>query len=161
MRFLLAHTDHFGVKLKKVKIAIFLCGIYDPNDPISTQINDKRMQNSKSAQQVIPGSTNSRKMTYLCITSSKVIDLGWSWKDHNVNVNHRCHLATPIHVQLFISPTKIPKFASFRRWNGTERKFRLTCPWKSGHRSTRVLGTDYGLKIFRRWDVPNRKCKIV
>ena len=49
------------------------------------------------------------------------------------------------HLSMSISPAKIPKTASFRRWNGTERKFRLTWPWKSGHRSKVIEGT--GLKF--------------
>ena len=55
-------------------------------------------------------------------------------------------------VSMSISPTQIPTFASFRRWNGMERKFCLTWPWKSGHRSKIIVGTD--LKFSGR-------CKIV
>ena len=43
----------------------FFFGVfYDPDDPILTHMNDKWMPNSKSAQQIIAGDTNIRKMTY-------------------------------------------------------------------------------------------------
>ena len=38
-------------------MVIFLWGIYDHNDPISTHMNDKRMSNSKSAHQITSGGT--------------------------------------------------------------------------------------------------------
>ena len=60
-------------------------------------------------------------------------DLGWPRKGNNVGVNHGCHLATPIHVLITSKNTELRKFQAY--WNGTERKFRLTWPWKSGHRS--------------------------
>ena len=50
--------------------------------------------------------------------------------------------ATSQHLSMSLSPAKIQKFASFRRWNGTERKFSLRWPWKSGHRSKVIVGTD-------------------
>ena len=52
---------------------------------------------------------------------------------------------TSQHLFMSISAAKIPKFASFRRWNGTERKFRLTWPWKSGHGSKVKGHSSYGL----------------
>ena len=47
-----------------VKIVIFFGVFYDPNDPIPTHMNDKRVSNSKSAHQITPGDTKTRKMTY-------------------------------------------------------------------------------------------------
>ena len=50
-------------RLKK-KILFFFRVFYDSNDPISTHMNDKRMSNAKSAPQVTPAVTKTRKMTY-------------------------------------------------------------------------------------------------
>ena len=52
------------IKKKIIKMLIFCGAFYDPGDPISTNMNDKRMQNSKSAHQINPGGTKTRKMTY-------------------------------------------------------------------------------------------------
>ena len=59
-----------------------------------------------------------------------------------VTVSVRTTDITSQHLSMSISPANIPKFASFKRWNGTERKFRLTWPGKSGHRSNVIVGTD-------------------
>ena len=45
-------------------MVIFVEVIYDPNDPISTHMNDKLIPNSKSAHQINPGGTKTRKMSY-------------------------------------------------------------------------------------------------
>ena len=37
---------------------------YDLNDQISTHVNDKRMQKSKSAHQITEGGIKTQKMTY-------------------------------------------------------------------------------------------------
>ena len=46
---------------------------YDLNDRISTHVNDKRMQKSKSAHQITVGSIKTRKMAY------NVIEGHWRW----------------------------------------------------------------------------------
>ena len=87
------------------------------------------------------------------MTSSKVIDLWWP---RLTSERSQCqcqpwmiftypiplNLSTPIHVHQH----KCRSSQVFRRWNGTERKFRLTWPWKLGYKSGHIR---YGLKIFR------------
>ena len=46
---------------------------YDLNDRISTHVNDKRMQKSKSAHQITVEGIKTRKMTY------DVIEGHWRW----------------------------------------------------------------------------------
>ena len=46
---------------------------YDLNDRISTHVNDKRMQKSKSAHQITVGGIKTRKMAY------DVIEGHWRW----------------------------------------------------------------------------------
>ena len=48
---------------------------------------------------------------------------------------------TSQHLFMCILPVKMLKFASYRRQNVTESKFRLTRPWISGHRSKVIVGT--------------------
>ena len=61
-------TNHLGggSKTKILKMLFFFGVFYDPDDPISTHMNDKWIPNSKSAHQSIfgPGDTKIRKMTY-------------------------------------------------------------------------------------------------
>ena len=63
------------------------------------------------------------------------------------------------HLSMSISPAKIPKFASFRRWNATELKFCLIWPWKSGHRSKVIVGRASHFqgrcKIVQRLGIPS------
>ena len=137
IRCLSAHYEPFwgGQNSKKsfsLKWSFFFSLFYDPKDPISTHMNDKRTPNPKSAHQTTPGGTKPRKMTYDVIKGHwplmTSVDLG------KVTMLVQTMDVTSQHPSMPISPAKIPKFASFRHWNGTERKFRLTWPWKSGHR---------------------------
>ena len=85
-----------------------------------------------------------RKMTYDVIKGHwhlmTSVDLG------KVTMPVKTMDVTSQHLSMSKSPAKIPKFGSFRRWNGTERKFRLAWPWKS----KKVKGDNrYGLEIFR------------
>ena len=48
---------------KKIRKKFFWV-FYGSNDLISTHMNGKRMPNSKSALQITPGGTKTRKMTY-------------------------------------------------------------------------------------------------
>ena len=140
-------TDRLGVKIKKtffVKWSFFFGVFYDPKGPISTHMNGKRMPNSKSAHQITPGGTKNPKKIHMM--SSKVIDLWWP---RLTSERSQCQCKPwmsppntypcPYH-QL---KCRMPKFASFRRLNGTWRKFRLTWPWKSGHRAKIIVGTDF------------------
>ena len=88
------------------------------------------------------------------LTSSKVIDLGWLWLTPEkvaMSVQTMDSL-TRIHLSMSISAAKSPEFASFRRWNRTERKFRFTWLWKWSHRSKVIVGTVLNFQ---------EKCKIV
>ena len=76
------------------------------------------------------------------MTSSKVIDLWWP---RLTSERSQCQCKPwmsppntypcPCHQQTYRSSQVS------RRWNGTERKFRLTWLWKSGHRSKVMVGT--------------------
>ena len=87
-----------------------------------------------------PGGTKTTKRAYEVIKGHWPLmtsdDLG------KVTVSVRTTDITSQHLSMSISPANIPKFTSFKRWNGTERKFRLTWPRKSGHRSNVIVGTD-------------------
>ena len=50
-----------------IKIVIFLRVNHDPNDPISTHVNDKRMQTSKSTHQISPA-LGVQKLVTFCNT---------------------------------------------------------------------------------------------
>ena len=69
---LFAPNNHFGGK----QMVIFFGVFYDPNDPIATHMNDKRMLNSKSAHQITPGTKKSKPEKWHMM-SSKDIDLWW------------------------------------------------------------------------------------
>ena len=45
-------------------MSFFFWVFYGSNEPISTHMNGKRMANSKTAQQITPGGTKTRKITY-------------------------------------------------------------------------------------------------
>ena len=70
---LFAPNNHVGDK----QMVIFFGVFYDPNDPIATHMNDKRMLNSKSAHQITPGTKQKSKPEKWHMMSSKDIDLWW------------------------------------------------------------------------------------
>ena len=112
---------------------------YDLNDRISTHVNDKRMQKSKSAHQITVGCIKTRKMTY------DVIEGHCRWMTSvylgkvtiSLYQRKRWMSLRDVHIHddmynilsMCISPAKNKKqknakFASYRRWNAMERKFR-------------------------------------
>ena len=115
-------------------------GIFRPQWPYFDTFGWQTDTNSQSAQQITPGGTKTTKMAYEVIKGHWPLmtsdDLG------KVTVSVRTTDITSQHLSMSISPANIPKFTSFKRWNGTERKFRLTWPRKSGHRSNVIVGTD-------------------
>ena len=133
------YEPFWGVKNKKILNVIFLWGILWPRWPyFDTHEWQMDAKFKISAPNYPWGHKNPKNELWRHQRSLTSDDLGWPRNGHNVSVNHGCHLATPIHVHI---TSKIPKFASFRRWNGTERTFRLTCPWRLGHRSKVMAGT--------------------
>ena len=141
----------WGSKCNKycfVKWSFFFGVFYDPNDPISTHMNGKRMPNSKSAHQITLGSTKTRKMAY------DVIKGHWplmtSVEVHTVHGCHGCHLPAPIHVQITSINVEVRKFQALKR-NGTQISLDMTLEIGSqvnGH-------SRYELNIFQG------RCKIV
>ena len=123
-----------------LKLSFFFWVFYGSSNHLSTHMSGKRIPNSKSTCQITPGGTKTRKMTYDVIKGHwplmTSVDLG------KVTMSVLTMDVTSQHLFMSISPANIPKFASFRRWNGTERKFRLTWPWKSGHRSKVIVAKD-------------------
>ena len=100
--------------------------------------NGRQMHNQRTKLPL--GAQKTRKMAYEVTKGHWPLmtsdDLG------KVTVSVRTMDITSQHLSMSISPANIPKFASFKRWNGTERKFRLTWPRKSGHRSKVIVGTE-------------------
>ena len=124
--------NHFGEsKFKEyflVKWSFNFCLHDDLNDLISTHMNDKWLSNTKSAHQTTPGVQNSKNDIWCHQRSLTSVDLG------KVAITVQIMDVTSQHLSMWISPVEIPKFASYMRRNATERKLRLTWPWKSGHR---------------------------
>ena len=96
--------------------------------------------------QITPGPTKTRRMTYDVIQGHWPLsdDLDGPRESHNVNVNHGCHLPTPIHVHITSINAEVRKFQTLKRY-GTQISLDMTLEIRSqvkGH-------SRYGLEIFR------------
>ena len=66
-------------------------------------------------------------------------------KVHSVNVNHGCHLPTPIHVHIISIDAEVRKFQALKRY-GTQISLDMTLNIRSQVKDH----SRYGLKIFRK-----------
>ena len=83
-------------------MVIFFGVCHEPNDPISTHMNGKRMPHWTSAHQINPGGTKTRKMAYDVIKGHwplmTSVDLG------KVTVSVQTMDVTSQHLSMSISP---------------------------------------------------------
>ena len=119
MRCFSAPTNHFGVKNKKSLKNNFSLGYFMTPMALFRHIfiwmtNGCRIQNQRTK---LPVGTQKSEMTYDVIKGHwplmTSVDLGM------VTMSVYTMGVTSQHLSMSISPAKIPKFASFRRWNGT------------------------------------------
>ena len=84
-----------GVKIKEmVQRGIFLWVYHDPNDPISTRLNENGCQIQNQRINLPMGTKNLKKSRWRHQRSVTTDDLGWPRKGNKVSKNHGHHLAT-------------------------------------------------------------------
>ena len=93
-------------------------------------MNGKRIPNSKSAHQITPGGTKTKKVAWRHQRSLTSDDLSWPRKGHNVSVNHGCHLPTSIHVHITSINADVRKFQALKRY-GTQNSLDMTLEIRS------------------------------
>ena len=110
-----------------------ICWLRDREWPIGTYSNAKCVSNLISASQSVLETVKSEKRTAYVIrghwpqlTSDKVN------RGHGLCGSHQCHIVIPLHMFLNLKHSVTARVFCF---DTTERHFRQTCPWETGHRS--------------------------
>ena len=131
-------------KKKITKIVIFLLGILCLQWPYYDTYEWQTDATFKINAPNYPWGRKNPKMTWRHQRQLTSDDLGWPRKDHNVRVNHGCHLPTPIHVHITSKHTEVRKFQALKRY-GTQISLDMTLEIRSQIK----CHSRYGLEIFR------------
>ena len=122
---------------------------YDFNERISTHVNDKRMQKSKSAHQITVGGIKTRKMAYDVIEGHwRWIDLSVPRKGHDIIISVQTmditprrahpwwHAQHPTDVHITSKNRQVRKLQALKR---CRTQISLTWPWKQVIGQTKVM----------------------